>query len=119
VACEDSLSTADFKRPHGIARGAAPPAPAAASPAAGAGLSNEVFDPSDQSGYGEESPMPGREKEYYARKAEAAKPAAETALPPARGKAPHIDSDRRDRSPGLQNNFFDTSTADFKRPHGK
>ena len=32
---------------------------------------------------------------------------------------PPIDDDRRSRSPGLQNNFYDTSTADFKRPHGR
>ena len=31
---------------------------------------------------------------------------------------PPIDDDRRQRSPGLQNNFHDTSTADFKRPYG-
>ena len=59
--------------------------------------------------YGEESPMPGREKEYYALKAEAARPS---------GLRPTISEETRGRSPGLQNNFYDTSTADFKRPHG-
>ena len=29
-----------------------------------------------------------------------------------------IDSDRRSRSPGLARNFYDSSTADFKRPQG-
>ena len=32
--------------------------------------------------------------------------------------APPIDEERRGKSPGLQNNFYDISTADFKRPHG-
>ena len=31
---------------------------------------------------------------------------------------PPIDEERRSRSPGLQNNFYEISTADFKRPHG-
>jgi len=34
-----------------------------------------------------------------------------------RDKSP-IDDERRQKSPGIQNNFFDQSTADFKRPHG-
>ena len=64
--------------------------------------------------YGAETPMPGREREYEAYKsllaqAGAAGPAA--APPP-------IDAERRNRSPGLRNNFYDISTADFKRPHG-
>lgn len=29
-----------------------------------------------------------------------------------------IDSDRRSRSPGLRNNFYDKPTSDFKRPYG-
>lgn len=33
------------------------------------------------------------------------------------GRAPlPIDADRRGRSPGLQNNFYDSPTSDFKRP---
>lgn len=36
-----------------------------------------------------------------------------------RGQGPGgIDDDRRNRSPGMRNNFYDKSTADFKRPHG-
>eukprot|EP00966_Prymnesium_polylepis_P198495 4600007-Prymnesium_polylepis.1 len=31
---------------------------------------------------------------------------------------PPIDAERRSRSPGLHNNFYDVPTADFKRPHG-
>lgn len=31
---------------------------------------------------------------------------------------PPIDEDRRNRSPGLSRNFFDTDIADFKRPFG-
>jgi len=30
---------------------------------------------------------------------------------------PPIDDDRRNRSPGLQNNFYETPTSDFKRPY--
>ena len=32
--------------------------------------------------------------------------------------APPIDGERRSRSPGLLNNFYETSLSDFKRPHG-
>ena len=34
------------------------------------------------------------------------------------GAAPIIDDDRRNRSPGLERNFYDISTVDFKRPYG-
>ena len=33
-------------------------------------------------------------------------------------REPPLDDERRQKSPGIQNNFFDKSTADFKRPHG-
>ena len=58
--------------------------------------------------------MPGREKEYE----EVMKTGgAQLATGPA-GMRPQIDDERRSRSPGLQNNFYDLSTADFKKPHG-
>eukprot|EP00966_Prymnesium_polylepis_P311347 7193304-Prymnesium_polylepis.1 len=60
--------------------------------------------------YGAEMPAPGREEEYAAYVARAGGGGANV--------PPPIDSDRRSRSPGLQNNFYDGSTADFKRPHG-
>ena len=31
---------------------------------------------------------------------------------------PPVDAERRHKSPGLRNNFYDLPTADFKRPHG-
>eukprot|EP00618_Florenciella_parvula_P026482 CAMPEP_0119529154 /NCGR_PEP_ID=MMETSP1344-20130328/43203_1 /TAXON_ID=236787 /ORGANISM="Florenciella parvula, Strain CCMP2471" /LENGTH=200 /DNA_ID=CAMNT_0007568711 /DNA_START=115 /DNA_END=712 /DNA_ORIENTATION=- len=37
---------------------------------------------------------------------------------PGKGEQPDIDDDRRNRSPGLQNNFYDKPTSDFKRPYG-
>mmetsp|Transcript_9028 Transcript_9028/g.21181 ORF Transcript_9028/g.21181 Transcript_9028/m.21181 type:complete len:342 (+) Transcript_9028:155-1180(+) len=37
---------------------------------------------------------------------------------PGKGEQPDIDDDRRNRSPGLQNNFYETPTSDFKRPYG-
>ena len=78
-------------------------------------------------GFGAESPIPGRETEYKAvmaqqgagQPASAAQQAAQPAEQPAGqpGKRPPIDDERRSRSPGLQNNFFDVSTDDFKKPH--
>jgi hypothetical protein len=59
--------------------------------------------------------MPGREEEYAAFKAQ------EAAGGPAPGPpavALPIDETRRNKSPGIQNNFFDTDVADFKRPYG-
>eukprot|EP00966_Prymnesium_polylepis_P143981 3324060-Prymnesium_polylepis.1 len=58
--------------------------------------------------------MPGREAEYEAFKAQGG---AESATGPAY-EPPAIDDDRRSRSPGLRNNFYEVSQADFKRPHG-
>ena len=66
-------------------------------------------------GYGEETPMPGREKDYE----EALKvQAAVDANGPPRSEGPDIDDERRSRSPGLQKNFYDLPTDDFRRPHG-
>lgn len=65
-------------------------------------------------GYGQESAMPGREKEYEEYK----KVAPQEGEPAPFVPPPSIDEERRARSPGLKNNFFDTSTSDFKRPYG-
>ena len=57
--------------------------------------------------------MPGREQEYGTYMDQnAAQPGYANAPPP------QIDADRRSRSPGLQRNFYDTATTDFKRPYG-
>ena len=140
-------STADFKRPYGAPPGApvgpgpdagpyvggSPPPSAAerakkasaaearvAAVATGAAAAKEKGLRRANSLYevGEETPMPGREKEY-----EAYMQAYTNNLPNAGGEAtssprPAIDEDRRNRSPGMQHNFYETSTADFKRPYG-
>jgi hypothetical protein len=90
------VSQADFKRPHGMGAGAAPGAPEA---------------PPE---FGAESPMPGREREYEAFKDQASNTIAGGAASP----PPPIDADRKNRSPGISNNFYERSQADFKRPHG-
>ena len=36
---------------------------------------------------------------------------------PSNNNPQEIDDDRRNRSPGLQNNFYETTTSDFKRPY--
>jgi len=58
-------------------------------------------------------PMPGREKEYE----DWMKGGGGMGGPsgPA-SRPPPIDDDRRNRSPGLKNNFYDVPTSDFKRP---
>jgi len=101
-------STADFKRPHGVAPGAAPPAAPPSVAAVGSTRDNAT------PAYGTETPMPGREGEYEAFQAQGGAGAPDG---PAYAPPP-IDAERRSRSPGLQNNFYDKSTADFKRPHG-
>ena len=69
-------------------------------------------------------PMPGREKEYAAYQEQVAADAEARAQAAASGVAfgsaprPAIDEERKARSPGLSRNFYDTSLADFKRPHG-
>jgi hypothetical protein len=97
-------SQADFKRPYGTGNGAtSPPATEVSSNAGSAGPVQ----------IGEEAPMPGREEEYTAFKAqEAAAPPGPPFVPPP------IDDTRRNKSPGIQNNFYDTDVADFKRPYG-
>jgi hypothetical protein len=97
-------STTDFKQPYGTGNGAtSPPATEVSSNAGSAGPVQ----------IGEEAPMPGREEEYTAFKAqEAAAPPGPPFVPPP------IDDTRRNKSPGIQNNFYDTDVADFKRPYG-
>jgi len=97
------VSQADFKRPHGMGAGAAPDAPEA--PPAGQAPAE----------FGAESPMPGREREYEAFKEQASNPVAGGA---ARSPPPPVDADRKNRSPGISNNFYERTQADFKRPHG-
>ena len=64
--------------------------------------------------FGAETPMPGREKEYEEIMAQGGAQAFGGGNAP----RPPIDEDRRNRSPGLVNTFYETSTADFKRPYG-
>merc|ERR1719182_1330914 len=95
-------------------RGASAP-PMSAPPASGMTGSNTG--PAARVGFGAasaETPMPGREKEYEAYQQQVSAMGAAGPAP----EIPPIDADRRSRSPGLQNNFYETSTADFKRPHG-
>ena len=73
------------------------------------------IDPSALYQVGEEMPMPGREKEYKEFISQSV--GADASTGPVRPPPP-VDAERLSRSPGLQNNFFDVSTADFKRPHG-
>jgi len=63
-------------------------------------------------GFGAESPYPGREKEYEANQARSGADGMGGNAPPP------VDAERRNRSPGIGRNFYDVSTADFKRPHG-
>ena len=99
------VSQADFKRPHGMGRGAVPPT---------SGAPRDGTSAQAQAEFGAESPMPGREKEYAAFKDQASSP---TSGRPA-NQPPPVDEERKNRSPGMQNNFYEVSQADFKRPHG-
>ena len=67
--------------------------------------------------YGAEAPTPARE---YARcyGVDAGAGAGASAGGSTRQGGPPIDEERRNRSPGLQRNFYDVPTSDFKRPHG-
>ena len=66
-------------------------------------------------GFGEESPAPGREVEYEAFKGGAQDEGSTGDAPP---PPPPIDAERKGKSPGLQRNFYETATADFKQPYG-
>ena len=78
---------------------AAPPAPEEGAPAA----------------YGAESPMPGREHEYEANNSQGGGQWAARGLHLRRRPSTRSAGNR---SPGLQHNFYDVPTSDFKRPYG-
>ena len=58
--------------------------------------------------------MPGREQEYQNMMASGG---GQVNTGPV-NKPPPIDDERRSRSPGLRNNFYDVPQSDFKRPWG-
>lgn len=62
-------------------------------------------------GFGVETPIPGREKDFQGAGGGGGGRGAAYSTPP-------IDTSRSNRSPGLSTNFYDLSTADFKKPHG-
>ena len=112
-------STAEFKRPYGTGRTAGSGA-SRMQPAPGA----RDFQP--PAGYGDESPMPGREREYREREYRGFKGRGRGGRGGQGGRGgrggPYrpspIDEQRRRVSPGLQNNFYDLPSSDFKRPVG-
>ena len=116
------IPTSDFKTPYGMPAGSGAPAP----------MEEEPQMP--QVEFGAQSAAPGREAEYeaYNRRPNSPPPLGdgspiagreqEQASAPMKGGLPYapppIDTERRNRSPGLQHNFYDVSTADFKTPYG-
>ena len=109
-------STGDLRRPYGTGARRMPEAPRAADPRqAPAGTRWRA-----PAGYGAESPMAGREDEYAAVMGQPGASGARGGATGANGgaSAPPIDQERRGRSPGIQNNFYDQAQADFKRPYG-
>ena len=87
--------------PPGVRR---PPEPDAR--ATGSGFGGEP------SGFGVESAIPGREAEYKG------SGGGGGGSPGAAYSTPEVDTNRGNKSPGISNNFYDLSTADFKKPHG-
>ena len=81
-----------------------PPEPEAR--ASGSGFGGEP------AGFGVETPIPGREKDFQGQGG------AGGSGKGAAYSAPPVDTSRGNRSPGISNNFYDLSTADFKKPHG-
>ena len=65
----------------------------------------------EPSGFGVETPIPGREAEYKGDGGMRGSPGG--AYTP-----PEVDTSRGNRSPGISTNFYDMSTADFKKPFG-
>ena len=116
------IPMSDFKTPYGMPAGSGAPAP----------MEEEPQMP--QVEFGAQSAAPGREAEYeaYNRRPNSPPPLGdgspiagreqEQASAPMKGGLPYapppIDTERRNRSPGLQHNFYDVSTADFKTPYG-
>ena len=69
--------------------------------------------------------MAGREDEYAAVMGQPSDTGSRGGATGTRGGAPSppmapppIDQERRGRSPGIQNNFYEVSQADFKKPYG-
>jgi hypothetical protein len=131
------VAQSDFKRPYGM-RGAAPSAastsptpstPIQAPAAAGTGTGSSAGPPTAQApgkkvaadGSYEEV-MPGREEEHAAYQAQLAEQSGQVAegdtqriVPLVR---PPISEERRNRSPGMQHNFYEVALSDFKRSYG-
>eukprot|EP00316_Scyphosphaera_apsteinii_P005721 CAMPEP_0119308284 /NCGR_PEP_ID=MMETSP1333-20130426/9903_1 /TAXON_ID=418940 /ORGANISM="Scyphosphaera apsteinii, Strain RCC1455" /LENGTH=271 /DNA_ID=CAMNT_0007312015 /DNA_START=38 /DNA_END=856 /DNA_ORIENTATION=+ len=106
------ISTADFKRPYGASRGAEPPpAPEWSLPAAGDPA--RTLSGQEPAGFGAETPIPGREKEYEAFKAQTG---AEIAGQPT--YAPPIDEQRPRCSPGLRPMFAWSCSPDLPKSFG-
>lgn len=82
-----------------------PRPPEAEARATGSGFGGEP------SGFGVETPIPGREAEYKGDGGMGGSPGG--AYTP-----PEVDASRINRSPGISTNFYDMSTADFKKPFG-
>ena len=114
-------STDDLRRPYGTGAPRMPEAPRAADPRqAPAGTRWRA-----PAGYGAESPIAGREDEYAAVMGQPGATGARGGATGANGGAsappvasPPIDQERSERSPGIQNNFYDQAQADFKRSYG-
>lgn len=68
--------------------------------------------------FGAESPLPGREAEYEKAKAEYEKTMRNGGAQSAGVVPPPIDQDRRNRSPGIQRNFYDMPRDEFRRSYG-
>ena len=111
------VPTSDFKRPFGS--GPAPPDEAMASSASYEDVSNGDGGYPAPAAFGAESSMPGREQQYRPQ-ASGLGGMGGTGDGYAEGgySGASIDEERRRRSPGLQKNFYDTPTSDFKRPYG-
>ena len=95
--------------PPGVRRppaqgGPRPPEPEAR--ATGTGFGGEP------SGFGVESAIPGREADFKG------PGGGGGGSPGSAYSTPEVDTNRGNKSPGISNNFYDLSTADFKKPHG-
>ena len=104
------VASSDFRRAYG---GDAAPPPSDAPYGGGAGVSGFDSPAQPPAGYGAESPLPGREGEYEAFRAQGGVAGAGRAFVP-----PPIGEERQGRSPGLQNNFYEVASSDFRRAYG-
>ena len=108
-----------WELPPGVQLGAAPPAAPPATPPASSPNGGSSSSGQGSAGYGAESPMPGREREYEAYKAQGGADAAGGGGGGGGGAKPlAIDEERQSRSQGIANNFYDVPSDDFRRPHG-